>query len=206
MQRAGWKDDRVQSEFSIWAQRLQMDRALFEERLWSAGERLVAVHDVIDAPFAPYFLLSGNRQRWPMFSAAADVFDRYEVRARPCVVDEEERCAWQQLYVTGLSLDDRVRGLASILDAPRVRSLASIGSFRGQGSVRRRACSAVAAFVFASDSTIVEVECAFLRERARAPGAAPAVGAAGAGLGERHRALRFTRESLAASQLQRDRP
>lgn len=194
MKKDTWKDPRVQAEFNTWARRFGMERAAFEDLMWRLGSTGVQAHALIDAPFAPYFWLSANRQRWPMFGAGSAESDRYEVRVRSCR-GEESACPWTRVYRTA---DATARTLATELESPRVRSLVSTASYRGHGSVRRRTCSAVAHALFSADapSGIVEVECSFLRERARAPRAAAPQPPAP----ERERVMRYTRESLAASQ------
>lgn len=188
-----WKDARVQSEMDRWARTFGVDEQRFEDGLWRFGTWASDAHAALDAPFAPYFLLSGNKQRWPMFGAGSPEADCFEVRARRCREEDEVACPWETLYGTGSS---EARMLADVLEAPRVRSLVSASSYRGFGAARTRLCRAVAHDVLGARDDLAEVECSYLRQI----GVAPRDDAPAPPVPRRERAVRVTRAELMKTQ------
>ncbi len=132
MNRAAFEHPATQAAFDEYAALLrslgvEMDRERLSAILWEGGTRVLAVREVLVAPFQPYAEAVGARQGWRMFHA---------VHRDPSwlVVELREERGWRVIYEARSATATWRRHQ---LDQERLRALTSVWSWReGRSSYR----------------------------------------------------------------------
>ncbi len=166
LDRRAWRDPRAQRELQAWAERLGVERAEFEERIYAIGVSFQDTRRALAQPFRPYMNATGVQQSWAMFAAGTVESDRFGVRMRRCPVGDE-RCSWEWLFVHG---DDERAWRREVIGHPRVRSAIFRWSWPSYAGRYQRGCRAIARLVFADFPDAVAAECSFERTTSRSPG------------------------------------
>lgn len=170
LDRRTWREPRVRHELDLWAARLGMERAPFEDRLYKLTRSIQGTRALVETPLRPWLDVTGNKQSWAMFIAGTRDRDRFQVRARTCTPSdpsptEVERCPWIALYTRGVDEEDFLR---DILEHPRVRSATFRWGWPAKKKAFQRGCAAIARRVFEAKPDVVDVQCRW--ERSASPG------------------------------------
>ncbi len=160
MHRSSWRDPTVRAELEAWGERLEVEPAVLEDRLYRFARRYMDLRRRALAPIRPYLRATGCHQPWRMFVAPHRFPSRFQVQARRERDGGED--GWQTVFEER-SRDDRWR--ARFFEQERVRSLLFRYAWPEYGADARRSCDWIARELFADRPDVLDVRCRFHKVR-----------------------------------------
>jgi hypothetical protein len=163
LDRATWKLPNVQHDFEAWARTLHVSEPVFEDFIFAAATRFMAVRDAAVRPFAPYVAWTGCEQPWRMFVGPVHYTSRLQVQVRRKGAPPE---AWETLFEER-SPEHRWR--ESVFAPDRLRSQIARWSWPQFARNYGVGCAWIARLAFDDDPGVMDVRCRFFTQQSPTP-------------------------------------
>lgn len=161
MNRRNWRDPTVQGELRVWADRLGVEPARLEDRVFSFARGYMRARELWLAPVEPYLDLTGTGQPWRMFVAPHRYPARFRVEAAGAGGE-----GWETLF------EERSAGArwhAPFFEQERVRSILFRYAWPEYSASAGRFCEWLADRVFEERPDIERVRCRYAKARSPSP-------------------------------------
>jgi hypothetical protein len=163
LDRSAWKVATVQRDLEAWAHTLHVSEPAFEDFLYAATTRFMAVRNVAVKPFNPYVDWTGCEQPWRMFVGPVRYPSRLQVQVRHQGAPPD---AWETLFEER-SPEHRWR--ESIFAPDRLRSQIARWSWPQFAWAYDAGCAWIARMAFDDDPGVTDVRCRFFRRQSPTP-------------------------------------
>jgi hypothetical protein len=160
LKRSAWKDPTVRGELDAWAARLGFEEPALEDRLYTFAVAWAAGRRQLERPFSPYLKLTATDQTWQMFVAPHMFPTRFEI-----AVDRGDG-AWDTVFQ---ERSPTATWNAELFGVERFRATIFRWGWGAYAVPYHTGCAALAARLFAEDTTTTKVRCRFWKARSPTP-------------------------------------
>jgi hypothetical protein len=163
LDRSVWKLPNVQRDFEAWSRFLHVSEPAFEDFIYLAASKWIAVRDVAVRPFYPYIAWTGTDQPWRMFVGPVRYTSRLQIQAHKQGTRPD---AWETLFE---ERSPEYRWRESVFAPDRLRSQISRWSWPRFSQEYDSGCTYFARLAFADFPDVTDVRCRFLSHESPTP-------------------------------------